>query len=166
MVVSCVTCHCGAKGSWCLLVTSRSFFCEVGGRRGQRINKPTSCRVLALSAYKMMSLRVYFVSIRDKKKRCSCLFTLPANITINAFHLQLSSAEPTVPSHRTGCPLCTWQHKVTTLNASNTFYSTRLLLMTSRWTTWQRCMWRLTAVTTESPNCCWTNGPTLTPGHW
>ncbi len=27
-------------------------------------------------------------------------------------------------------------------------------------------MWQLTVVTTESPNCCWTRGPTPTPGHW
>lgn len=36
----------------------------------------------------------------------------------------------------------------------------------SRWTTWQHYMWQLIVVTTESPNCCWTRGPTPMPGHW
>lgn len=67
---------------------------------------------------------------------------------------------------RMGSPLFTWRHKATMWNVSSTFCSTRLPLMTSRWITWQRYMWRLTAATTGSPNCSWTRGPTPMPGLW
>lgn len=71
-----------------------------------------------------------------------------------------------LPRFRMGCLLFTWLHKATTSTVSNTFCSTRLPSTMSRWTTWRRYMWQRTAVTTESPNCCWTRGPTPTPGHW
>ena len=71
-----------------------------------------------------------------------------------------------LPRPRMGCLLFTWRHKATTSTVSNTFCSTRLPSTTSRWTTWRRYTWPRTAVTTESPSCCWTRGPTPTPGRW
>ena len=67
---------------------------------------------------------------------------------------------------RTDCLLSTWQRKGITSNASSIFCSTRRLLMMSHWTTSPRSMWRHTVVITKSPNCCWTRGPTPTPGLW
>lgn len=89
MVVSCVTCHCGAKGSWCLLVTSRSFFCEVGGRRGQRINKPTSCRVWHFLHIKWWVWR--FILYQSEIKRNAAAVYLHFQQTLPLMHFTCSS---------------------------------------------------------------------------